>query len=247
MSQSTGLIQTLKQALRARKMTYAEIAQRLDMSEANVKRMFALERFSLERLEQVCGLIQLELTDLMQLYEESRQRITQLSLEQEKELTEDIKLLLVAVSARNRLGFDDIINNYHISESECIRCLAKLDRLKIIDLLPGNRIKLRIDEHFMWIPDGPIEQFFEKQIQAQFLNARFKGELSQRLFLYGLLSERSTQLMQQKMQTLAQEFAELHRKDSDLPYQQRHNIGLVLALRPWELQVFKPLIRAQAK
>lgn len=241
MAQSEMLIDTLKLALKSHRLTYADVARRLGMSEANVKRMFASKRFTLERLEDVCKLMQLELSDLFQLYEESRQRITQLSEEQEEELMRDTKLLLVAVSVRNRLSFDDITGNYQLSKTECIRRLAKLDRLKIIDLLPNNRYKLRIDEDFRWLPNGPIERFFEKQIQSQFLKAGFNGELEQRLFLFGLLSDASAQVIINKMQALASELTELHRQDARLPLDKRHNIGVLLALRPWELEVFRPL------
>ncbi len=240
MGQSTALIETLKRALKSRRLTYAEVARRLEMSEANVKRMFASKRFTLDRLEAICQLLQMELSDLFQLYEESRQRITQLTLEQEQGLVQDQKLLLVAVSVRNRLSFADIISHYRISETDCIRCLAKLDRLKLIDLLPENRIKLRIDEDFRWLPNGPIERFFEKQIQGQFLRSSFSSESEQRLFLFGLLGDASTQTLINKMHALAREFTELHRQDARLPLQKRHNIGFMLALRPWELEVFQP-------
>jgi hypothetical protein len=46
-----------------------------------------------------------------------------------------------------------------------------------------------------------------------------------------------------KMQMLAQEFTELHRQDARLPMDKRRNIGLMLAIRPWELEVFRPLRR----
>jgi len=243
MAQTAALIETLKHALKSHHLTYAEVACKLGMSEANVKRMFASKRFTLERLEDVCNLMKMELTDLFQLYEESRQRITQLTLEQEEELVRNTKLLLVAVSVRNRLAFDDIISNYQVSKTECIRALAKLDKLKIIDLLPNNRIKLRIDEDFRWLPNGPIERFFEKQIQGQFLKSRFGDELEQRLFLFGLLGDASAQVMINKMQSLAKEFTELHRQDAHLPLEKRNNIGFMLALRPWELEAFQPLRR----
>lgn len=243
MPQTEALIETLKQALKARRITYAEVAKKLDMSEANIKRMFASKRFTLKRLEDVCRLIEFELSDLFQLFDESRQRITTLTKKQETELVSDTKLLLIAVSVRNRLSFDDIINNYDITLTECIRRLSKLDKLKIIDLLPDNRIKLRIDEHFHWIPNGPIERFYEKQIQNQFLKTTFNGELEERLFLFGLLGDSSTQVMLKKMETLAKEFDELHRQDINLPLNKRHSIGFMLALRPWELEVFKPLQR----
>lgn len=247
MTQATALIETLKQALKHHGLTYAEVARRLGMSEANVKRMFAAKRFTLDRLEEICRLMQLDLADLLLLYEDSRQRITQLTEEQEEELVSDEKLLLVAVSVRNRLGFDDIIRHYHISELECIRCLARLDRLKIIDLLPNNRIKLRIDEDFRWLQNGPIDRFFEKQIKNQFLKSGFSGEREQRLFLFGLLGDASIQVLMNKLQLLSKEFAELHRQDAQLSLEKRYNIGLMLAMRPWELGVFEPLRRVPAK
>ena len=243
MAQTQALIEILKQSLKTNRLTYADIASRLDMSEANVKRMFAKRRFSLERLEEVCQLMQMEMSDLFVLYEASRQRIDHLTEKQEQELVGDEKLLLVAVSVRNQLSFGDIVEHYEISTTECIQCLAKLDRLKIIDLLPNNRIKLRIDDHFSWLPGGPIERFFEREIQRQFLKSRFKGDLEQRLFHFGLLGDASSQIMIEKMKSLAHEFTELHKQDLNLPLHKRHNQGLMLAMRPWQLEVFDPLIK----
>lgn len=241
MTQTSALIDTLKKALKSQQMTYADVASQLDMSEANIKRMFASKRFSLDRLEEICQLMQMELSDLFLLYEESRQRINQLSQQQEKQLVADEKLLLVAVSVRNRLSFDDIITHYDISETECIRHLAKLDKLKIIDLLPNNRIKLRIDDGFSWLKNGPIEQFFEQQIQSQFLKSRFNGDCEKRKFLFGLLGDSSVEVLMKKINALASEFSELHRQDASLPLDKRHNVGFILAMRPWELQAFQPL------
>ena len=247
MAQTEALIDTLKQALKRHHLTYAEVGRRLKMSEANVKRMFASKRFSLDRVEDICRLMNMELTDLLYLYEESRQRITQLTLKQEQELVNDTKLLLVAVSVRNRLTFDDILSNYQLTEAECIQCLAKLDKLKIIDLLPQNRIKLRIDDDFRWLPNGPIERFFEKHLQTQFLKSGFNGDLANRLFLFGLLGDASAQQLLQKMTALAKEFTDLHRQDAKLPLEKRHTMGFMMALRPWDADVFKPLVRRSSK
>ena len=242
-AQTQALIEILKQTLKTHRLTYANIASRLDMSEANVKRMFAKKRFSLNRLEQLCQLMHMEMSDLFVLYEASRQRIGYLTEQQEQELVSDAKLLLVAVSVRNQLSFEDIVEHYQISATECIQHLAKLDRLKIIDLLPNNRIKLRIDEYFSWLPNGPIERFFEREIQRQFLKSRFKGELEQRLFHFGLLGDASSQIMIEKMKSLAHEFTELHKQDLNLPLHKRHNQGLMLAMRPWQLDIFDPLLK----
>jgi len=243
MAQTQALIETLKTALKSHKITYADVGKALDMSEANIKRQFASNRFTLDRLEAICQIIQMDLSDLFQLYEDSRQRITQLTKEQEKGLVADSKLLLVAVCVRNRLSYEEILETYCLSEAECIQALAKLDRLKIIDLLPNNKIKLRISEDFRWLSDGPIEQFFSTQIQEDFLASRFSGQFDQRLFLYGLLSDTSLQHVKIKMQVLAKEFTELLRQDTKLPLGKRNSVGFLLAFRPWEAEIFKPLTR----
>ena len=130
MSQTDALLQTLKQTLRTERITYADIAAELDMSVANVKRLFATRSFSLGRLEKICAMMHMDLVDLLRLHESTLERIRHLSVEQEQELVSDMKLLLVAVSVRNGLGFDAIIDSYHLSEHETLRCLARLDRVR---------------------------------------------------------------------------------------------------------------------
>ena len=244
MAQTEAFIETLKQVLRQHKITYADIGNALGMSEANIKRQFASKRFTLDRIESICQLMKMELTDLFQLYDDSRNRVSQLSIQQERELVQDTKLLLVAANVRNHLTFNDLLNHFHLDESECIQYLAKLDRLKIITLLPNNRIKLQIAEDFHWLPDGPIEQFFTKELQGQFLKSRFSGVNSQRRFLFGLLSEQSIQILMNKIQVLEKEFTELLRKDAKLPFEKRHSVGFMLALRPWQADLFNSLMRS---
>ncbi len=241
MSQITSVVGVLKQVLRIQGWTYARLALALEMSEANIKRLFASERFTLERLEQICGLLDMELSDLFQLYEQSRQRITQLSEGQEQQLVADKRLLLVAICVRNHLGFDDILASYELSQTECIRYLAKLDKLGIIDLLPNNRIKLRIDENFRWLKGGPIETFFNQQVQPEFMRSDFQGAHEYRQFVYGMLSDASREVMARKLQLLAQELVLLHRQDAPLPLEKKFSTSLLLAMRKLDVPAFEAL------
>ena len=240
MAETALVIKALKKVLRSQQMTYAHVAEGLGMSEANVKRMFAAERMTLDRIEAICTLLDMNLSDLFQLYEDSRQRISQLTKDQENELVADTRLLLVAVSVRNHLSFEEILAHYHIGEAELIQCLAKLDRLKIIDLLPSNKIKLRIDENFRWIPGGPIDKFYEKAIQQEFLSSGFKTAEEPRLFLYGLFSEKSQAIIAHRMQALSHEITQLHRQDKELPMSMKKSVGALCAIRQWEFSVLKP-------
>lgn len=245
MAQSQALVQTLKQTLRAARITYADIARHLGMSEANIKRLFATQSFTLQRLEAICEMMNMDLGDLFSMHEAARERIQHLTRKQEQELVSDTRLLLVAVCVRNRMEFAEIVAGYRLTEPEVIRCMARLDRLGIVEMLPGNRIKLLIDENFDWLRDGPIERFYQQQIEEQFLAAGFTADIEARQFQFGLLGEGSCRIMKKKLRELAREFTELHRSDLNLPLGKRYNVGLLLAMRPWELTAFKPLLKEE--
>jgi len=47
--------------------------------------------------------------------------------------------------------------------------------------------------------------------------------------------------MLNKLQSLANEFTDLHRQDAKLPFDKRHSVGVMLAIRPWDLPFFQRL------
>lgn len=237
MAQTTALIDALKQALKEKGLTYAQVAQHLQISLPSVKRMFADKHFSLRRLDQVCELAGVEITELAYRVDTQR-RIERLTLEQEQELATQEQLLLVAVCALNYWAYEDILAAYRFTPTELIQHLAKLDRLHLIELQPGNRIKALISHDFQWLPQGPIQRFFEAQVQGDFFKSRFDQPGELRLFAFGMLSLNANTLMQQKMQRLLQDFRHYHDEDKGLPLEKRHGTAITLAMRPWELQVF---------
>ncbi|KPQ29420.1 MAG: Cro/C1-type HTH DNA-binding domain [Marinobacter excellens HL-55] len=246
MAQTSTIVSELKRQLRAHGLTYQDVAQALDLSEASVKRLFSDRQFSLKRLDQICSLMGMEITDLVRKLA-PEPRVEKLSLEQEKELVSDVRLLLVAVCAMNRWQFDEILRSYKMSEAELIRFLARLDRMGVVELLPGNRIKVLVSHDFTWQPNGPIQRFFETEVQQDFLKCRFRQPGELRLFVSGMLSPQSNESVQQKLKRLALEFRHCHEEDLALPLEQRFGVSLLMAMRPWEIDAFASLRRAEAR
>ena len=206
MAQTSELIKTLKQALKAHGKTYADVSRALGLSEASVKRLFSQENFSLERLDRICHLLDIEISDLVQLMNEKQHELLQLSVEQEQEVTNDTTLLLVAICVLNKWTLKDIVAFYDISEGECFLKLAQLDRLKLIDLLPNNRIKVRVAPNFNWRDNGPIQAFFQEKLGQDFLRGRFSRDEECLIVLNGMLSPESNAEFQRKLKRLAWEF-----------------------------------------
>lgn len=243
MGQTRELVATLKSALKAQGKTYADVATALDLTEASVKRIFSQQNFSLERLDRVCRMLDMEISDLVQLMNDRRQHLQQLTWDQEEELTADVTLMLVAVCVLNRWTFEEILDYYRIGQNECIRHLARLDRLKLIELLPGNRIRLLVAPNFSWIDNGPIQQFFQKKIGQEFFHTHFNRDDERLIVLTGMLSSQSNAEMQRKLERLAREFDALNNDDATLDLDERKGATLVLALRDWRYGLFRPLIK----
>jgi DNA-binding Xre family transcriptional regulator len=169
MSQSTLVIRALKQLLKSQSITYKAVASRLGLSEASIKRMFANNQLSLERIDSICEMLGIEISDLLQKMQHMSQRMTQLTREQEQTIVADRKLCLVTICVVNHWSYEEILSYYQLTSAECIRYLAALDAIKFIELLPKNKIKLLISPRFTWIPNGPIQNFFQQYIMRDFI------------------------------------------------------------------------------
>ncbi|HLF12554.1 MAG TPA: helix-turn-helix transcriptional regulator [Gammaproteobacteria bacterium] len=243
MAQVSLLVRGLKRHLKARGVTYAALARRLELSESSVKRLFATQSFSLQRLEEICNLFGLEISDLVEMMNEQREYLTELTPEQEEALLADPKLLLMTYLLINGWPLPEIIANFEIDAREAERLLIRLHRAKIIELLPFNRVKLLTGRNFTWRKNGPVQRFFEQQVQHEFLDAPFAGAGELFRFVGGRLSRTGLTQMQQSIERLAREFDELARRDAVLPVTERHSCGAVFAIRPWEFSMFAALRR----
>jgi predicted transcriptional regulator len=79
MAQTAALVDVLKRELRARGVTYAQVARNLKLSEASVKRMFSKRDFTLKRLDRICELARSEFSDLARILHEEENLVSQLT------------------------------------------------------------------------------------------------------------------------------------------------------------------------
>lgn len=243
MSQSILLVQALKQLLKSQNMTYVHVAKELRLSEASIKRMFSNRQFNLERIDTICEMLGIEISDLLQKMQQMSKRITQLSFDQEKMIVSDKKLCLVTICVVNHWSLDNILNYYNLTESECIRYLAQLDKIKVIELLPKNKIKLLISPHFIWIPNGPIQRFFQQYILNDFIGSNFQNKNEEMICQFGMLTEESNALLRKKLRHLAEEFLILKQQDSGESFNKQIGHACILMLRPWAPAIFNEFVK----
>lgn len=244
MAVSVELIEGLKRLLRGQGMTYRELAGRLKMSEAAVKRMFSLRAMSLQRLEQICDALDVGLAELAAESARGRESMAELSEAQEKALVSDPVLLLALFLSLNRWRQQDALAQFAFTEAQWTALLVKLDRLGIIELLPGNRARALTARNFRWRRDGPMERYFREKLLGDYFADPFDGEQDGLFLLSGSLSVDGVRQMRQRLEEVVKEFDALLIRDATLSAKERIGVSLVLAQKPWLLQLFQRYRRA---
>jgi len=243
MSEQAQLIATIKRLLKIQGLTYRDVAAALRLSEPSVKRLFSSERLTVDRLAQIGELLGFTMAELLQEAADAMPRLHTLTEAQESHLVSDIKLLVVAVCAFNHWALDDIVAAYRLTKAECLKQLLILDRLGVIQVLPGDRIRLRVARDFDWLPNGPIYRFFLEHGMHDFLDGE-PGQPGQPLdFAFGMLTSSAQAELQLEIRRLRAKLTALHNESAVAPLKQRRGTSVLLAMRDWEPVGFRDLRR----
>lgn len=235
------LIDALKRTLRREGLTYAQLAPHLKLSEASIKRLFSQGRFSLEQLLKVCDVLSIDLSELARTSRARAESVHELEDRQERALADHPPLLVLFHLLMAGWTVPDIARDYQLRGTECTQLLAQLDRLQLIELLPNDRVKLRIAADFSWRSDGPIRRRYGAQVMAEFLQDHFRGERALLRFEVRELSEASITLLRRKLERLGHEVAELADLDASLPSARKRSVGVAVAIRPWTFSLERAL------
>jgi transcriptional regulator with XRE-family HTH domain len=235
MTDTQQLVDTLKRLLKSQGLTYADAAARLSISEASVKRLFSARTFTLKRMDEFCRLLDIDFFELARLARGRQAELREMTETQERSLAQDAKLLGVFYLLVSDWSAAEILARYELSRTELTRLLVHLDRLGLIELLPGDRVRLKVPKLLRLHQGGPIHRAHGKRVIDDFTAAEFDRIGGQFSFEYRELSKASYELMQRRLERVVAEFLELAELDATLPSRRRETTGLLVAMRPWAL------------
>jgi transcriptional regulator with XRE-family HTH domain len=149
---------SLKRVLRARRITYAQLAARLGLSESGLKKIFAHEDCTLSRLEAIAHAVGVPVGELFEAAASAPFEHVALTLAQQRALL--AKPLLLGVFWKlsvERWTSKRVARAFRLDERAMFKVLAELDRLELIVLeQPGDRVRLRHGDLVRWLPEGPL-------------------------------------------------------------------------------------------
>ena len=243
MSTTADLVLALKKELKAAQMTYADLAIALGMAESSVKRMLAKGDMPLSRIDAICRALKLDFADLARRVADAQPLLAQLTQDQEKAVVADKKLLLVAICVLSQWTLEQITGAYHLTEAQCVGYLVKLDRIGIIELRPLNRYRLKLAKTFRWRPHGAVMDYFRENALLDYFSGGFNGNSEGLLLVHGSISRSVAPSFMERMQRVAQDFAQQHLADQKVNDKDREGYTLLLAMRSWEFEAFSNLRR----
>ena len=238
MSTTADLVTAIKKELKAAQMTYADLAQAIGMAESSVKRMLAKGDMPLSRVDAICRALKLDFAELARRVADAQPLVRELTVDQERAVVADEKLLLVAINVLSQWTLEQMTSSYRLSEAEVVKYLAQLDRIGIIELKPLNRYRLKLAKTFRWRPHGPVMQYFREHVVLDYFSGGFDGPAEGLLLVHGSISRALAPSFLERLQRVAQDFAQQHQADQKLKPSELHGYTLLLGMRSWEFQAF---------
>ena len=156
------LMENLKLHLKAQGLRQRDIADRLGVGLATVKRWLAGDGLTTRRLEDLCDLAKIELFDLVEVTARSHSgKADRFTPSQERALGKDPRLFFIFFSLLNGWPPEDCERELRISRQMMQAELQMLARLGLIDILSGGRIRVLTTRMVSWRKDGPVAKHFE--------------------------------------------------------------------------------------
>jgi transcriptional regulator with XRE-family HTH domain len=246
MSTTQDLVSALKAELKAVNITYADLATQLGMSESSIKRVFAKADMPLSRIDDVLRVLKMDFAELARKVADAQPLRRELTLEQEKAVVADRRLLLLAICCLSQWTFEQMVGTYRFTDAECVAYLVRLDRLGIIELRPLNRYRLKVAKGFRWRPHGPVMAYFREHVAADYYSGGFDGDGELLMLVHGQISTAQASSFVERLQRVGQDFAQQHLADQKLAAEQKRSYTLIVGMRSWLFAAFRDLKRSTA-
>jgi transcriptional regulator with XRE-family HTH domain len=232
MKRANDLLTPLRKVLRAAGWTIRSIAGELQVGEATVKRWLAGKGLTLDRFDQLAELAGTSVAELARQAERPDERLVQeLTLAQERTLSQDEFLAFLFMVILAGYSWQEVAGDFNVPQRQMEAALIRLERLALIDRLPGGRVRPLVDRAIIW-RKTPMRSLFEQRMKPQFLAMDFAAEEAVYASEVIKLSAQGAAMLAElieKHRRDVQALAERDRAQSHLP---RAWHGMLCAMRP---------------
>ena len=230
------VVENLKEILKAKGIGHQQVAERLGVSLATVKRDFTLKKLSLNRLLKICDLFNLPPGKLFDFDEANKRKVHQLTLEEEQYFSKNLRCWGLYDMLLGNRTIPYLKKEYNISEQEMAKYLKKLETFKLIEWHPGDKVKVLVWS-VSWRKNGPLQNILLKEEEKQFLSDKFQKKNQFCSFFVDEIPEKSIEKVIVELKKV-EDLIELESNLLGYGEEESNTVGVMLAIRPWNYNAF---------
>src|SRR5579859_6815085 len=143
-SQVEVMMDVLRELFRQHGLRFSDVAERLSVTERTVTRWFSADSVETAVIERMCALVEIDLFALCEIASKRLEaRPVRHTLQQEQALAESPLLTYLFAQICKGWTAKELRDDIDIPEPVLVDHLIRLDRIGLIELLPGNEIRLK--------------------------------------------------------------------------------------------------------
>jgi transcriptional regulator with XRE-family HTH domain len=203
MSQKSKILQALRLRLKSLNMTYAALGEKIGLSEVTVKRYFSEERMNLDTLDDICRVLNVEISELLSDRRQSIKNQKQaFTFEQEQFLADDDRHAIVYFKVARDYSFDQLFEGLSDEERRMtLQILRDLEALSLIEFKSQKELKPLVSSSAAIHPTGPIWRKYSSNGALQYFNTDFSREHEYFRMSIGKLPKDTIDEIQRKFET----------------------------------------------
>lgn len=131
----------LKEVIKSRGLNYREVARKVEMSESGLKKLMSTKDCSLSKLDEICDALNISFDDLVELSKKGNTKVV-LNKKQEELFLKNpsyYHFLLQLIVAD--YDWKKVKEDFRLTKKKCLEIIFALDRVELVRLEPGNKIK----------------------------------------------------------------------------------------------------------
>ena len=217
----------LKNRAKSLGLSQRTLANKLGVSVPTIKRWFGGKTITLAQLKSVCDELGLAMSEVIASSEQNHKAQFNYTLEQERFLSQHPEMLAFFDLLNRGSGSAQIQRKHGLSQKGLEKTLANLDKIGLIEWLPKNKVRLKVQGEPVWRENGPLAQTFGGHIISDFLKSMEKRNVKFMLHDY---SPEDFLTIQVKMSDLI-DFATKANRRSQFHPDKSKSYGLYIALQ----------------
>jgi len=238
-SQHDVMMEVLRDLFRQHGLRFSDVAKRLHVTERTVTRWFSAGSLETSILQQMCELVGIDFFTLCELAgRRVESRPSRHTIQQEQALVNSPLLTYLFAQICKGWTAQELRDDIDIPEPVLIDHLLQLDKIGLIDLLPGNQIRLKTAKVMILNPNGPYARNLNRWLGEMFKNPNVDEENSVWVCDFMKLTPGSRETLQRKFRALMQEAYELSDADRRANAVSRDWFSVVLVMRPQDIRPF---------